>query len=88
MSVNKIFFPFWPAIRNIYIMNVLFYYIVQRFKYRVSHIKLDASMDLTYDLGYISENLRRMNYFDKFNKTNRKLFLQKMLFLSSIICVF
>jgi len=44
-------------------------------------------MGLTYDLGDKSENLRRMNYFEKFYKTNR-IFLQKMLDFSSINCVF
>jgi len=36
-------------------------------------------MGLNYDLGDKSENLRRMNDFEKFNKANRKNLLQKML---------
>ena len=44
-------------------------------------------MGLNYDLGDKSENLRRMNHFEKFNKANRNFFLQKMLDFSSIICV-
>ena len=38
-----------------------------------------ASMSLNYDLENKSENLRRMNHFEKFNKANRIFFLQKML---------
>ena len=30
-----------------------------------------ASMGLNYDLGDKSENLRRMNHFEKFNKATR-----------------
>ena len=56
--------------------------------YRLSHINLAASMGLNYDLGDKSENFRRMNHFEKFNKANRIFFLQKMLDFSSIICVF
>ncbi len=41
-----------------------------------------------YDLGDKSENLRRMNHFEKFNKANRNFFLQKMLDFSIIICAF
>ena len=47
-----------------------------------------ASMGLNYDLGDKSENLRRMNHFEKFNKANRIFFLQKVLDFSSIMCVF
>ena len=36
-------------------------------------------MGLNYDLGDKSENLRRMNHFEKFNKANKKYLLQKML---------
>ena len=39
-------------------------------------------MGLNYDLGDKSENLRRINHFEKFNKANR------MLDFSSIMCVF
>ena len=35
-------------------------------------------MGLNYDLGDKSENLRRMNHFEKFNKVNRIFYLQKM----------
>ena len=35
-------------------------------------------MSLNYDLGDKSENYRRINHFEKFNKANR-IFLQKML---------
>ena len=56
-------------------------------------------MGLNYDLGDKSENLRKMNHFEKFNKANRNFFLQKMLKVniyslwkmldfSSILCVF
>ena len=31
-------------------------------------------MGLNYDLGDKSENLRRMNHFEKFNKANRRFF--------------
>ena len=31
-------------------------------------------MGLNYDLGDKSENLRRMNHFEKFNKANRNFF--------------
>ena len=31
-------------------------------------------MDLNYDLGDKSENLRRMNHFEKFNKANIYVF--------------
>ena len=36
-------------------------------------------MGLNYNLGDKSENLRRMNHFEKFNKANRNFFWQKML---------
>ena len=45
-------------------------------------------MGLNYDLGDKSENLRRMNHFEKFNKANNNFFLQKMLDFSNILCVF
>ena len=45
-------------------------------------------MGLNYDLGDKSDNLRRMNHFEKVNKAKRKYFLQKMLAFSSIMCVF
>ena len=55
------------------------------FTYRVSS-NYTASMGLNYDLGDKSENLRRMNHFEKF-KAN-EFFLLKMLDFSSIMCVF
>ena len=36
-----------------------------------------ASMGLKYDLGDKLENLRRMNYFEKFDKTNRIFFFAR-----------
>ena len=45
-------------------------------------------MDLNYEFGDKSENLRKMNHFEKFDKANRNFFLQKMLDFSRIICVF
>ena len=45
-------------------------------------------MSLNYDLGDKSENLRKMNHFEKFNKANNNFFLQKMLDFSNILCVF
>ena len=36
-------------------------------------------MGLNYNLRDKSENLRRMNHFEKFNKANRNFFLQKIL---------
>ena len=47
-----------------------------------------ASMDLNYDLGDKSENLRRMNHFEKFNRANRNFFSQKMLDFWSILYVY
>ena len=44
-------------------------------------------MGLNYELGDKSKNLRRMNNFEKFNKTNRKNLLQKMLDFSSILAL-
>jgi len=41
----------------------------------VSHIKLDhVNGSLNYDLGDKTENLRRMNHFEKFNMANRNFF--------------
>ena len=38
----------------------------------MSHIKLDrVEMGLNQDLENKSENLRRMNHFEKYNKANR-----------------
>ena len=37
-------------------------------------------MGLNYDLGDKSENLRRMNDFEKFNKANKKISCRKCLF--------
>ncbi len=45
-------------------------------------------MGLNYDLGDKSENLTRMNRFEKFNKAKRNFFLQEMLDFSSTLCVF
>ena len=36
-------------------------------------------MGLNYDLGDKSENLRRMDHFEKFNKSNRTFFCGKLL---------
>ena len=58
------------------------------FNYRVSHIKSDHVNGFNYDLGDKSENLRRMNHFEKFNKVNRIFYLQKMPDFLSIMCVF
>ena len=33
-------------------------------------------MDLNYDLGDKSENLRKINHFEKFNKANRNFFAE------------
>ena len=43
---------------------------------------------LNCDLGDKSENLRRMNHFEKFNKANKKFVLQKLLDFSSIMSVY
>ena len=56
--------------------------------YRVSHIKLDRVNESKLRIGDKSENLRRMNHFEKFNKANRIFFLQKVLDFPSIMCVF
>ena len=37
-------------------------------------------MGLNYDLGDKSENLRRMNHFDKFNMANRIFFAENARF--------
>ena len=37
-------------------------------------------MGLNYDLGDKSENLRRMNHFEKFNKANRNFFAENARF--------
>ena len=37
-------------------------------------------MGLKYDLGDKSENLKRMNHFKKFNKTNRNFFAENSRF--------
>ena len=37
-------------------------------------------MGLNYDLGGKSENLRRMNHFEKFNKANRNIFAENARF--------
>ena len=34
-------------------------------------------MGLNYDFGDKSENLRRINHFEKFNKANRNFFCRK-----------
>ena len=44
-------------------------------------------MDLNDDLGDKSGNLRKINHFQKFDEANRKFCLQKMLDISSIMCV-
>ena len=45
-------------------------------------------MGLNYNLRDKSENLGRINQFEKFNKAKRNFFLQKMLDFSSIMCEF
>ena len=73
--------------QNACIVNLEIKHIMQI--YRVSHIKLDrVNGSKLRDLGDKSENLKRMNHFEKFNKANRIYFLQKMLDFSSIMCVF
>ena len=52
-----------------------------RSTYRVSHIKLDRVNGSNYDLGDKSENLRRMNHVEKFNKANRNYFAENARFL-------
>ena len=42
-------------------------------------------MGLNYDLGDKSENLRRMNHFEKFNKANRIFLAENARFIQ---CVF
>ena len=44
-------------------------------------------MGLNYDIRDKSENLRRINHFEKFNKANRNFF-QNMLDFLSFMCVF
>ena len=44
-------------------------------------------MGLNYDLGDKTDNLRRINHFEKFNNLIT-IFLQKMLGFSSSLCVF
>ena len=51
--------------------------------YRVSHIILDRQ-SVYYNFRDLSENLRRINYFEKLNKANKRIFLRKMLGFSSI----
>ena len=45
-------------------------------------------MGLNYDFGDKSENLRRTNHFEKFNKANRFFFVAENADFSSILCVF
>ena len=47
---------------------------------QVSHIILDRVNGINYDLGDKSENLRRMNHFEKFNKVNRIFFAENARF--------
>ena len=42
----------------------------------MSHIKLDRVNGLNYDLGDKSENLGRINHFEKFNKATRIFFAE------------
>ena len=44
-------------------------------------------MGLNYDLGDKSENLKRMNHFETFNKANRIFFLQKMI-IFRVLCAY
>ena len=50
-------------------------------RYRVSHIKLDRVNEPYYDFGDKSENLRRMNHFEKF-KANRNFLTKNARFFS------
>jgi len=45
-------------------------------------------MGLNYDLGDKSENLKRMNHFETFNKANRIFFFAENDNFQSIMCVF
>ena len=66
---------------------------LQTFKiiYKCHKLKLQGGphqirpLQWVYDLGDKSENLTRMNRFDKFNKANRNFFLQEMLDFSSTL---
>jgi len=42
-------------------------------------------MDLNYDLGDKSENLRRRNHFEKFNKTKRNFFAENARFFEHYV---
>jgi len=45
-------------------------------------------MGLNYDLGDKSENVRRMNYFEKFNKANRNFFAaENARFFKYYLCI-
>ena len=45
-------------------------------------------MGLNYNLGDKSENLRRMNHFENFNKADRNFFAENARFFFNIMCVF
>ena len=45
-------------------------------------------MDLNYDLGDKSENLRKINHFEKFNKANRNFFFAENDIIHNIIFKF
>ena len=47
-----------------------------------------SSIGLNYDFRDLSENVRRMNHFEKFIKANMRIFLWKMLAFSGILGLF
>jgi len=47
-----------------------------------------SSIGLNYDFRDLSENLRRINHFEKLNKAHIKVFFQEKLCFSNIICLF
>ena len=55
--------------------------------YRVSH-HIRSSIGLNYDFRDKSENLRRMNHFEKLNKANIRILLWKMRGFSYIMGLF
>ena len=56
--------------------------------YRVSHIKLDCVNGSKLRFGGQIRKFKKNELFWKFNKANRIFFLQKMLNIFSIMCVF
>jgi len=45
-------------------------------------------MGLKYDLGDKSENLKRMNHFEKFNRTNKNFFVENAKFFEYYVRIF